>query len=397
MTMLLPRRPSSTASTASAIFTATITSVLILSLQQLLVFSPPTSKPLTGDIQVSAPASAHSTGAVRISAPASILSRKAGQVQRTPSSLQLQIDSLCPASSKVNSQNNHNPPTQLMQSQDIRDAIKYWYDFNCPRKLACTFASIGQHLLHLAIQRNETLLTLQVGAMDGKSNDPMYEMLVQEMNRFMYGRETFSTLVNWLPVMIEPVPINYEGMLDTYAEIARDKGLGCAVPINAAVSYTTTESKCPFCRVNTAEDAPQRCREIPDWQRLQIGTLDCDFSKRFFDTDFDLCVLQDPLPCSSIGNLLREKNVSPEHFAMLQIDIEGYEYILFDGFLKEVQGQSLPPIIHYEHKVMKEHDEQTPLNISSRLELVSSMLTKRGYVLHDEGEDYLAIRLDWTK
>eukprot|EP00584_Thalassiosira_punctigera_P017870 CAMPEP_0172560970 /NCGR_PEP_ID=MMETSP1067-20121228/90991_1 /TAXON_ID=265564 ORGANISM="Thalassiosira punctigera, Strain Tpunct2005C2" /NCGR_SAMPLE_ID=MMETSP1067 /ASSEMBLY_ACC=CAM_ASM_000444 /LENGTH=295 /DNA_ID=CAMNT_0013350901 /DNA_START=99 /DNA_END=986 /DNA_ORIENTATION=+ len=286
------------------------------------------------------------------------------------------------------------PPTQFMQLQDIRDAIKCWYDFNCPRKAACQFASIGQHLLHLAIQRNETLVTLQVGAMDGKSNDPMYEMFVEEGKQFMYSRESFSSLVNWLPVMIEPVPVNYAGMVDTYVDIAKSKGLGCAVPIHAAVSYDGTKTECPFCRVNTADDAPQRCREIPDWMRLQIGTLDCEHSYRFFNKDFDLCVLQDPLPCSSIDNLLRKKNVSPEHVAMLQVDIEGYEYVLIDGFLKEVPDESLPPIIHFEHKVMRDQDKQNHLNISSRLEVVSSMLTERGYTFHDEGEDYLAIRLN---
>ncbi len=51
---------------------------------------------------------------------------------------------------------------------------------------------------------------------------------------------------------------------------------------------------------------------------------------------FDTCIIQDPLPCSSLKKLLSDKFVPVEHIAMLQIDIEGYEYILLDGMLKEM-------------------------------------------------------------
>ena len=115
--------------------------------------------------------------------------------------------------------------------------------------------------------------------------------------------------------------------------------------------------------------------------------------RRFYGVNFDLCVLQDPLPCSSINNLLKQNNVSPEHISVLQIDIEGYEYILIKGLIEDIQDESLPRIIHFEHKVMKNEDIQNPLNVSSRLEVVSTMLTGRGYILHDQGEDYLAIKL----
>jgi len=229
--------------------------------------------------------------------------------------------------------------------------------------------------------------------MDGKSNDPMFEMFVEGTKKYVNGRTSFSTLNNWIPVLVEPVPTNYEAMMNTYASIAIDKGLGCAVPINAAVSYDATKKSCPFCRVNTSDDAPNKCKEMPDWMRLQLGTLDCEYSKNFFNNDFDQCVVQDPLPCSSIVNLLRERNLSTENIAMLQVDIEGYEYILLEGFFKEIPDESLPPIIHFEHKVMKVQDEKYPLEgNSSRLESVTDILLARGYVLHDQGEDYLAIK-----
>lgn len=138
-----------------------------------------------------------------------------------------------------------------MPLDEVQNIVKYWHSFNCPQKDTCRFSLIGQHLLHAAMKLNQTLLSVQVGAMDGRSNDPMYEMFVS----------SFSDLLrNWLPVMIEPVPKNYEDMKQTYLSIATDRGLGCAVPIHAAVSYDSTKTSCPFCRVNTADDAPPRCK-----------------------------------------------------------------------------------------------------------------------------------------
>ena len=58
--------------------------------------------------------------------------------------------------------------------EDIRDVVKYWYKCNCPLSQTCILSSLGQHLLHASIQQNKTMLTVQIGAMDGQSNDPMY-------------------------------------------------------------------------------------------------------------------------------------------------------------------------------------------------------------------------------
>lgn len=130
--------------------------------------------------------------------------------------------------------------------------------------------------------------------------------------------------------------------------------------------------------------------------KFQLGTLDCEHSKRFFNKDFDMCILQDPLPCNSLEKLLSDHFVPAEHIAMLQIDIEGYEYILLDGMFKEIPDESLPPVIHFEHKVMQDQDMTHPLvNRTSRVDHTKELLSSRGYHFYDEGEgeDYLALRL----
>jgi len=159
---------------------------------------------------------------------------------------------------KINIQNTQLPPSELMDMEEIRSMVKVWYDSNCQRvgpttksttirgttrstrSSTCLYSSIGQHLLQHAFKQNKTLLTVQVGVMDGISNDPMYEMFVTEETKLINNNnksEEGNILRHWLPVLIEPVPINYKALLDTYSDIAKNNGLGCAVPIHAAVSY----------------------------------------------------------------------------------------------------------------------------------------------------------------
>jgi len=322
----------------------------------------------------------------------------------TTEKFSVDIGKACPNSLKINTVTDYLPPAALMDLAEARSLLKYWLEFNCPNSLcqmqpraerirtcpSCTFDSIAHYLLRHAIVRNETLLTVQVGAMDGRSNDPMYAIFVKQQS------DLFSNLHHWLPVIIEPVPQNYEHLLDTYTGIAEKQALGCAVPINAAVSYDVGKTECPFCRVNLAEDSPQVCKDLPDWMRLQIGTLDCEHSKRLFRNEFDQCIIQDPLPCSSISNLLKERFVPHNNVVILQVDIEGYEFILVPNFLQDVgENSALPLVIHFETKVLLELDRTQPSahgGNKSRLGTVTEALTAKGYVLYDDGEDMLAIR-----
>lgn len=227
--------------------------------------------------------------------------------------------------------------------------------------------------------------------MDGKSNDPMYEMFVTQGTSSL-----FSNLTHWLPVMIEPVPHNYAKMMDTYVEMAYTKGLGCAVPIYAAVSYDPDKTECPFCRFNTNEDSPEKCKSHPDWMRFQIGTLDCEYSKQFFQENFELCILQDPLPRSSVAILLDKHYIPSDNIAMVQIDIEGYEAVFLPNFLRDIRDSSmLPPIIHFEQKVMRELDVKRHKfdgGNKTRIDIVEALMAEMGYIIFDDGEDWLALR-----
>lgn len=291
------------------------------------------------------------------------------------------------------------PDHPFFSADQLYDLIQLWYVANCPANIPkykrCKFRSIGRYLLSHAIQYQKTLLTVQIGAMDGKSNDPLYEMFVTRKEWDLRRSVAFPDLSNWLPILLEPVPQNYEKLVKTYQDITEQHGLKCALPMNAAISYDSNVTSCAFCRYNLSPDAPEECSHA-DWMKTQIGTLDCSYSRRFFGARiFEKCILKDPLPCGPVKKLMYDRApYMPENtlVAMVQIDVEAYEYILLEGLLHDLDP--LPPVIHFENKVMKNLDRKKPLESGeNRLQMAFDSLTKVGYQIYEEGEDTLAFLL----
>eukprot|EP00980_Cylindrotheca_fusiformis_P011670 scaffold2756_cov105-Cylindrotheca_fusiformis.AAC.1 len=313
------------------------------------------------------------------------------QQRTTKSSLVNAVDNRIPA--VVDQPGECHPRFPILTQNQIYNLVKLWFDAYCPidrpKAADCKFISIGRYLLDHAIKHDRTLLTVQIGAMDGKSNDPIYDMFVRTVNWQLRKSDKFQNLQNWLPVLLEPVPENFKNLIATYQEIEEKHGLPCSIPINAAISYSSTESECAFCRYNTDADAPEECSHA-DWMKFQLGSLDCGYHQRFFGQKiFDKCIIKDPLPCGPVSELLKKRApYLPQDatVAMVQIDVESYEYILLSGLLTDLKP--LPPVIHFENKVMKAADRKTPLeNGEKRLEIAISALEDAGYVVYEEGED----------
>lgn len=276
-----------------------------------------------------------------------------------------------------------------------------------PTKPTCEFTTIGQRLLKRATDRNQLLLTAQVGGMDGQSGDPMYKMFATQ-NRAIGLPNKTSSLRSWIPLVVEPVPVNFESLQQTYGDLQRDYGLECPLLSNWAISYDDddddeedAENKgCTFCRYDTSETADDTCREAPDWVRYQLGTLDCDYSRTYFRDRFDKCIVQDPIKCGSLSSLVRQKlGLSTKRkgnppVAMLQLDVEGYEAIILPRVLRgdgeDWKIMELPPVINYERKVAAYQDE---LRNTTNTQTIATLLKERGYILFGEySADVLALR-----
>ena len=181
--------------------------------------------------------------------PVNVLRSGGAAVTATgPPSYVLDLRKTCPDASSQNK-----PPSEVLSKVQVEKVVLYWFQFNCDRynasamprmhrKSSCKFDSLAQHLLYQAMEFGQSLLTVQIRGMDGKSNDPIYQSFVSENKwRNELPNQDKLNLKHWLPVVIEPVPTNFEALSKTYSYIRSKHRLACAVPIHAAVSYNVSK------------------------------------------------------------------------------------------------------------------------------------------------------------
>mmetsp|Transcript_1544 Transcript_1544/g.1858 ORF Transcript_1544/g.1858 Transcript_1544/m.1858 type:complete len:116 (+) Transcript_1544:465-812(+) len=94
------------------------------------------------------------------------------------------------------------------------------------------------------------------------------------------------------------------------------------------------------------------------------------------------CFKKDVFTCDTILNTIHNHGYSIQDLAVLQMDVEGFEKILLEGFFAEVPKEYLPPVINFESRVLKPRGE---------LESVFQLLRQNGYGIHEKRVDTLAI------
>jgi hypothetical protein len=108
---------------------------------------------------------------------------------------------------------------QLLALPEIQSVVDEYV-----RGMGYNFIELSRLIYKSALEKNRTLLTLQIGGMDGVSNDPMHEIFVS------VDSSKQLNLSNWFPVVVEPVPTNFDQLKKNYAQIQEWGGLpGTAV------------------------------------------------------------------------------------------------------------------------------------------------------------------------
>jgi FkbM family methyltransferase len=251
--------------------------------------------------------------------------------------------------------------------------------FTKVRRKSCLFEDIGRRIVKDTISANKTIFTVQIGGMDGKSNDPMYKMMRSLEPRY-HG--------NWIPMVIEPVRVNYDKLVATYDELKASGQVTCPLVLHRAVSLEARE-KCTFCSFNTTSTS-DRCQQMPDWKKYQLGTLQCDWSRKLFGNNFDECIAVTEVDCGPIPTVIKSYGMLVEDVAMLQMDVEGYENDILNGLFSRISPDVYPPILYFEHKVIKGRN-------STILEELYSKLSGAGYLLFDHWQDTMALLIDPPK
>ena len=259
------------------------------------------------------------------------------------------------------------------------------------------FIELSRLLYKSALEKNRILLTLQIGGMDGVSNDPMHKIFVYQDSSKHFN------LSSWFPVVVEPVPTNFDQLKKNYALIQARGGLPGTAISQFAVTAERDQKTCEFCHWKDTSKH-ERCVNTHDWVRLQLGTLDCAHLEELVGIESSiLCIVRDPIPCgtvyelfSRLGFQMKESEGIKVPIGILQMDVEGYEVFILQSLMNEILDEDyLPLVIHFEKKVMLDQDRRNlpgrKVN-GTKIGRTFNLLRRRGYVIFDEGGDALALR-----
>lgn len=172
-------------------------------------------------------------------------------------------------------------------------------------------------LLYSLMQKKGHLTFVQIGANDGKANDPLYEFIVLNHKRLT-------------GVCVEPLKDFYEKLKGNYANFP---GI---IPVNLAIH--NSEKEIELYRVD-----PAKLSDLPSWAG-GMGSFDLDFHK-LSGTPSD-CIITERVKCISLAELLQQHQIA--EFDLLQIDTEGYD----SEIIYNIDYSSISPlIIRFEHGV----------------------------------------------
>lgn len=268
------------------------------------------------------------------------------------------------------------------------------------------FKELTRLIYQSALENNQILLTLQIGGMDGISNDPMHQIFVLDDQ---------LPLHHWFPIVVEPVPSNFDQLTLNYADFQEKRGMPGTAIRWYAITSERDSGACEFCHWNTSS-MEQRCLDAPDWIRTQLGTLDCPHLEHMMGEESSrLCIVHNELPCGTVLELMNSLGLGEEEMVkkvdgdtrssgggtvapigIVQIDVEGFEVFILQSLMNEFSDETLPLVLHFEKKVMADQDIKNHAGRKvngTKIATTFDLLRDRGYVIYDEGEDATAIRL----
>ena len=266
------------------------------------------------------------------------------------------------------------------------------------------FQELSRLIYQSALENNQILITLQIGGMDGISNDPMHKIFIEQEQLRLH---------NWFPIILEPVPTNFHKLSLNYADFQDKRGLPGTAIRQYAVTSERDSGTCEFCHWNDTS-TEQKCMEAPEWIRLQLGTLDCAHLENMMGEESSkMCVAHEDLPCGTVLELMHSLGLGTEHNAVggtvtpgaggdtvapigiVQIDVEGYEVFILQSMMNEFSEENLPLVFHFEKKVMMDQDNRQHAGRKvngTKIATTYELLSRKGYIMYDDGEDVTAIR-----
>lgn len=200
----------------------------------------------------------------------------------------------------------------------------------------------------LGALRGSDVFMLQVGAMDGKTFDPIHEYV----NRF-----------GWGGLLVEPIEEFYKQLCATYAANPNMRFANVAI---ADHTGKTTMHRVAAQHIDN--------NEVPKWAR---GVSSIYNNRNALDFEaIRPYVVQQKVACTTLPDLLSQYEVAT--IDLLQIDTEGYDYRV----LKQLDFEKYHPLVIHMEIVNLPPEEQAACK---------QLLDKQGYLHAKMGYDLLAI------
>ena len=205
-----------------------------------------------------------------------------------------------------------------------------------------------RHFLETLGKRDEETFVLQIGAMDGKTFDPVHE---------------YISKFKWPALMVEPIEERFEELQKTYAE--HDN----IVFENVAIAQEEGSKEMFYIPIEHV-----KAGEVPKWG-AGVSSFYEDRNALAFD-NVKPFVKKRQVDCITLEALLVKHDV--EKIDVLQIDAEGYDYHI----LKQLDfSRFKPKVINLELVNMPKSEQHE----------CKKILDKQGYLYIKAGYDLLAV------
>jgi FkbM family methyltransferase len=211
--------------------------------------------------------------------------------------------------------------------------------------------NLRHFLEELGDTQGEDITIVQIGAMDGKTFDPVHE---------------YITRFGWRGLMVEPIKEHFETLKKNYAEHPNIAFANVAIAEKAGVKIMH--------RIPTQHVVDE---EVPKWG-VGVASFYADRNALAFE-EVQAFIIEEEVQCQTLPEVLREHNIN--QIDILQIDAEGHDYHI----LKQLDfSQFKPKVINLEIVNLPKEEKNE----------VHKLLDAQGYLYIKAGYDLFAVLLE---
>lgn len=168
---------------------------------------------------------------------------------------------------------------------------------------------------------------VQIGSNDGKTGDPIYEIV--------------SISSKWKGILVEPIPLLYERLIKNYS---MRSGL--------IFEQSVISDKAKTVDFYVVNPAAQEVFDLP-WYYDQISSLSQEHIIKHFGEKITPYIKKEKLQALSFNDLLAKHDYESQKIDFLHIDVEGYDYQVARQISLK---QCLPQMLLIEFRHLKYHD-----------------------------------------